>query len=72
MHVDEAKQQELIVRLHPEGARPGSYFLLLKDGLGLSSISEVPLCSPLKSFLGLRGMFSSPSYDGSKGQYLQL
>ena len=46
--------------------------LLLKDGLSLSRVSGVPLCSPLSVFLGLRGMFSSPSYDGSKGQYMQL
>ena len=25
-HVDEVKQQEVIMRLHPEGARPGSSF----------------------------------------------
>lgn len=38
------------MRLHPKGARPGSHFLLLKDGLSLSRISEVPLCSPLSIF----------------------
>lgn len=38
------------MRLHPKGARPGSHFLLLKDGLSLSRISEVPLCSPLSVF----------------------
>ena len=51
MHIDETKQQELIMQLHPEGARPGSsFFLLLKDGFSLSRVSGVPLCSPLSVF----------------------
>ena len=31
-----------------------------------------PSVQSTQRFLDLRDMFSSPSYDGSKGQYLQL
>ena len=51
MRVDEARQQELIMQLHPEGAHLGSSFLLfLKDDLSFLRVSGVPLCSPLSVF----------------------
>ena len=51
MCVDEARQQELTMQLHPEGARLGSSFLLfLKDDLSFLRVSGIPLCSLLSVF----------------------